>query len=288
MATHLIPIGRFAQITRLSLKALRLYGETGLLPPVYVDPESGYRYYSLAQAAVAARIRLLRSVDMSLEDIQTALQAPNEAAVGQLLAKQQQRLSARITRDQEALLLLQRIVEKPDRFLAFAAQVKEVPEQTYLSLHQHAAYGTFGPVIRSALITLIEFAARSDIYRPELPPLIISHQYDSDQFRERGVDLEVAVPTSRLVDAESRITSSLLPGGLAASVVHIGPYRELEVIYPALGMWIEEQGYIPTGPPRNAILTNYPIVTNPTEYQTEVLWPVKRREEVVALSNTPV
>src|SRR5215472_8801142 len=102
--TNLIPIGRFAQITQLSLKALRLYAETGLLLPTYVDPESGYRYYSLAQAALAARIRLLRSVDMSLEDIRAALQAPDEAAVGQLLARQQQRLSARITRDQEALL----------------------------------------------------------------------------------------------------------------------------------------------------------------------------------------
>src|SRR5215472_2341321 len=98
---NLIPIGRFAQITRLSLKALRLYAETGLLLPAYVDPGSGYRYYSLAQVAVAARIRLLRLVDMPLEDIRAALQAPDEAAVGQLLALQQQRLSARIERDRD-------------------------------------------------------------------------------------------------------------------------------------------------------------------------------------------
>jgi effector-binding domain-containing protein len=76
------------------------------------------------------------------------------------------------------------------------------------------------------------------------------------------------------------MTSSLLPGGPAASVVHIGAYRELEVIYPALGMWIEEHDYIPTGPPRNAILTNHAVVANPAEYQTEVLWPVRRREDV--------
>ena len=60
--TNLIPIGRFAQITHLSVKALRIYAQEGLLQPIYVDPESGYRYYTLAQATLAARIRLLRLV----------------------------------------------------------------------------------------------------------------------------------------------------------------------------------------------------------------------------------
>ncbi|MDQ3672281.1 MAG: MerR family transcriptional regulator, partial [Actinomycetota bacterium] len=32
----LIPIGQFAAASRLSLKALRLYDENGLLPPAYV------------------------------------------------------------------------------------------------------------------------------------------------------------------------------------------------------------------------------------------------------------
>jgi effector-binding domain-containing protein len=170
-------------------------------------------------------------------------------------------------------------LEKPDRFLAFTVQVKEEPEQSFLSLRQHAAFGTFGPVIRGALTTLIEYAARCGIYRPDLPPLIIQHQYDSDQFHEQGVDLEVGVLTARLALQSGQMTSSLLPGGLAASVVHMGAYHELEFIYPALGLWIEEHNYIPTGPPRNAILTNHALMANPSEYQTEVLWPVRPREE---------
>jgi len=39
----LVPIGRFSKMTRLSVKALRLYDENGLLPPAHVDPSSGYR-----------------------------------------------------------------------------------------------------------------------------------------------------------------------------------------------------------------------------------------------------
>ena len=63
-----------------------------------------------------------------------------------------------------------------------------------------------------------------------------------------------------------------------ASVIHLGPYHELGIIYPALGVWIEEHGYSVTGPPRNVILTNHMCVFNPVEYQTEVMWPITRSD----------
>ena len=37
-------------MTRLSVKAPRLYDELGLLAPAWVDPASSYRYYTPAQA----------------------------------------------------------------------------------------------------------------------------------------------------------------------------------------------------------------------------------------------
>ena len=37
----LLSIGAFANLTRLSLKALRLYDQLGLLQPRFVDPQSG-------------------------------------------------------------------------------------------------------------------------------------------------------------------------------------------------------------------------------------------------------
>lgn len=57
----LIPIGQFAAASRLSLKALRLYDENGLLRPAQVDPATGYRSYRLDQLRSATLISLLRS-----------------------------------------------------------------------------------------------------------------------------------------------------------------------------------------------------------------------------------
>jgi len=49
----LLTIGRFAEITGLTARALRLYDRLGLLRPTVVDLDSGYRYYSPDQVAVA-------------------------------------------------------------------------------------------------------------------------------------------------------------------------------------------------------------------------------------------
>ena len=66
---ELMTIGAFARRSRLSLKALRLYDELGLLPPSAVDEATGYRRYAENQLGRARLIGLLRQLDMPLERI---------------------------------------------------------------------------------------------------------------------------------------------------------------------------------------------------------------------------
>ena len=78
---NLISIGQFAAASRLSLKALRLYDENGLLPPARVDPVSGYRSYRLDQLRSATLIGLLRSAGMPLVEIRRVLDDPNVSRI---------------------------------------------------------------------------------------------------------------------------------------------------------------------------------------------------------------
>src|SRR5687767_7723820 len=66
---ELMTAGRFALATMLSAKALRLYADRGLLPPRLVDPTNGYRYYSDDQVRTGWLIALLRSAELSLDEI---------------------------------------------------------------------------------------------------------------------------------------------------------------------------------------------------------------------------
>lgn len=70
-----LTIGAFSRITHLSIKALRLYDESGLLPPIHIDPNTGYRYYSADQVERARLVAWLRRLGMPLARIQAVCAA---------------------------------------------------------------------------------------------------------------------------------------------------------------------------------------------------------------------
>ena len=49
---NLLSIGEVSKIKGVSIKALRYYGELGILNPAYINEESGYRYYKLEQLII--------------------------------------------------------------------------------------------------------------------------------------------------------------------------------------------------------------------------------------------
>ena len=82
--TRALTIGEFGRRCGLSVKALRLYDLSGLLPPAEVDPVSGYRRYAVDQLDRARRISLLRRLDMPLAVVAEVLAGTDEQAVVRL------------------------------------------------------------------------------------------------------------------------------------------------------------------------------------------------------------
>ncbi|WNM34925.1 MerR family transcriptional regulator [Streptomyces sp. Li-HN-5-11] len=82
MSGDMLTIGAFAKACRLSPKALRLYDELELLRPARVDPDTGYRYYAVAQLERARLVAWLRRLGMPLAEIRTvcALDPPRAGA----------------------------------------------------------------------------------------------------------------------------------------------------------------------------------------------------------------
>ena len=267
---NLVPIGRFSQITQLSIKALRLYAEQGLLCPKYVDPDSGYRYYSLAQTQAAARIRLLRQLEMPLEEIRAVIHAENPEAVRFLLVQHQERIAGRIRQHQHALILLQRLLENKEELVSYPVKVKEVTTQPILSIRIQTPPEAFDQAVPSASQELIDYVERLGVRSKDLPPLIILHTYT-----EEMADIEVGIPVERTVAGEGRITSNVLAGGPVAYIMHVGPYEELGTVYPALAAWIQEHGHETNGPSYQLLWTDPSQVSDPAQYRTEVLWPIR-------------
>ena len=82
-------IGEFAQIAQVSSRQLRFYDELGLLKPVRIDQQTGYRYYSVRQLPRLNSILALKELGLSLEQIASLLDSevsPNELR-GMLMMK---------------------------------------------------------------------------------------------------------------------------------------------------------------------------------------------------------
>src|SRR5919202_2615518 len=126
MTEDLIPIGPFGQAARLSQKALPLYDENGLLPPVRVDEESGYRYYDWRQVRRARRIALLRQAGMSLAQIRRFLDDPRRDALDAYGARLQAEHADRL----EVLDFVRATTEEEPMY---HVELKQEPEQRYVS-----------------------------------------------------------------------------------------------------------------------------------------------------------
>ncbi|MEV8098021.1 MerR family transcriptional regulator [Kitasatospora sp. NPDC085879] len=96
---ELLTVGQLARRVGLTAKALRHYDRVGLLAPAVVDPDTGYRFYGAEQIAHARLVRLLRSVDLPLEQVRLCLADPDDESVAaRVLSEHRRRLRARLDR----------------------------------------------------------------------------------------------------------------------------------------------------------------------------------------------
>jgi DNA-binding transcriptional MerR regulator len=135
----LMTIGAFAERTRLSPKALRLYDRLGLLPPAWTDPASGYRFYSEDQVAGARLVALLRRLGMPLPAIAgIAAKPPGEAA--EAVAGYWAGVESAMADRRVLFSYIQARLTGAD-MAKYDVQTRIIPERTLLSISRHLHAG---------------------------------------------------------------------------------------------------------------------------------------------------
>ena len=92
MKNGLVSIGRMAGMNRVTVATLRLYDQLGLLTPRYTDPDTGYRYYDIAQNARLDMIAYMKELGMSLGEIGDVLRQEDITLIEIILARKNERL----------------------------------------------------------------------------------------------------------------------------------------------------------------------------------------------------
>lgn len=64
-----LSIGQMARLNQTTVQALRLYDSLGILKPIYVNDQNGYRYYDVKQSAQLDMIHYMKATGMTLKEI---------------------------------------------------------------------------------------------------------------------------------------------------------------------------------------------------------------------------
>ena len=147
-----LSIGAFAADTGLSIKALRLYDKLGLLAPAEIDPDSGYRYYTVDQQRRAKLIFLMRRMGMPLATIKSVLDT-NESQAAEIATCYQHEMQRRVNDSQAILPSLLALLRNEEIQMSFEVQRQSIPEMQIagirkrvfvkdLEKHIHQSIGT--------------------------------------------------------------------------------------------------------------------------------------------------
>jgi DNA-binding transcriptional MerR regulator len=130
-----LSIGEFARRSRLSLKALRLYDERGVLVPSRVDQASGYRYYDTAQLDQARLVVMLRELQLPLKRVKELLACDPADAAKRIAEHWHDAEAAHDARRELADYLVNRLRGK--RPVMYEVATREIPERSLLCLKRN-------------------------------------------------------------------------------------------------------------------------------------------------------
>ena len=270
--TQLFSIGEVAALFHLSVSSLRHYEEQGLLRPEWVDPATGYRYYSTRQFEVLNTIRYLRALDMPLAEIADFFRDRNPAAMEAKLQRQKEAVIAK----QQAL---QRIEKKIDNRLRGL---------------QDAEASVLGD-IRLRTAELCRIAWRSDKLKirgfldMEAPirklegnqpePLIflgkVGVGITAEHLQAGRVDRYDGI--FLVLDEEDRYEGEVrtLPASPCVTVRFRGSHPEAPEQYRRLLAWMEEHRLQAAGFSREITMIDYGLTEDPEKFVTEISIPVR-------------
>jgi DNA-binding transcriptional MerR regulator len=260
-------IGEFSKITGLSIKALRLYHEQGILVPTAINPDSNYRYYDQVNVDRARAIALLRQMMFSLDDIKEILkQSQDDADTISFLATNRTRIEEKIRDMKSVSDSLSKLIEDEEKARRLLSNSPYKVEEKTLPPLQIAGIRIRGPYNESgkAFATLGKSLGRFICGKA------MNLFYDSE-YKEQDAEFESCFPV-RPVRSPDGVDCRKLEGGKAVTLIHRGPYTTLGRSYARIFSHIRNQGYEALSPSREVYVKGPGMIFkgNPSRYLTEI------------------
>ena len=260
----MLSISEFSRVSEIPVKTIRYYHELGILSPLKIDARNGYRYFGDESLEAVNRIKILKTLGFSLNEIKHVLSICNE--------------------DKDVIIYIQtklhEVKNKVSYYKSIEKQLKkiktqicQIPENPVYNIHEKLEKQTHIAGIRfkgkyqeigkyySLLYKKVGLAAKGK-------PWVL--YYDLD-YREDNADIEACIEISKSVDING-LNCRILPGGKVVSMLHQGKYGTQGSSYKKLFEYCSSNGYKIIAPIKEIYLKGpgllFPV--NPDKYLTEI------------------
>lgn len=240
-------IGEFARLGGVSVKALRFYDEQGLLSPDYIDPQTGYRYYSLDQTQALAVITNLRAAGFSIAEISTLLrQKPPVKDFEEAIAEKRRELNqARISIENKLKIVdaLAKSLREASAGALTNLRLTAIPQQLAHSIVETVPH--LGSPVTAKFEKAETQVAKAGARAPTSPFMI----FHDPPLKKADIKVEVCIPITH--EPETGLSVTDAPGSdFACAIAYAGSYAKTDALYEQMGAWIKTAGLSPAGPLR--------------------------------------
>ncbi|MBR9648103.1 MerR family transcriptional regulator [Clostridium tyrobutyricum] len=165
-----ISITDLARLRNVTTETLRYYDRIGLFKPIYVDPNTKYRYYSILQYEKLGTIKELRQLGMKLKEIKEYFDNRSSKKSLSMLVNKHSELKDKITK----LQLLEISISQKINFLKSAIDESNTNNVVLKKFYDRKIF-TFGKLMKNQIDLSYGFLELENSFE-EIAPILASNR----------------------------------------------------------------------------------------------------------------
>lgn len=262
-------IGEFSTMSKTTIKTLRYYEKEDLLKPVYVDLDTGYRYYETSQLVELSKIISLRQIGLSIKDIKSILNGQN---IKEILTIRKKELEENLILFNTQLSKINYLLE--DKNMKNEIFTKEIP--SYIVYYQEGLISDFSKISEFVL----QAGSACHKANPSLKCVTPDYCYISyldGEYKEKDIKIRYAQAVEKIGVETDKIKFMKTNPITAVCIYHKGSYENLRDSYNIILKYIEDNGYEIIDNVRECYIDGCWNKDNVEDYLTEIQFPVIKK-----------
>ena len=262
-------IGDFSSMSKTTIKTLRYYEKEGLLTPVYIDQNTGYRYYESSQLIDISKIISLRQIGLSIKEIKKVLDGYD---MKEILNNRKNEIEKNIKNYNIELSKINYLLEESN--MKNEIFIKDIP--SYIVYYRDGIIEDLSKITEFVLETGSECAEANPGLKCVTPEYCYVSYLDGE-YKEKDVKVRYAQAVEDFGNVTDRVKFMKSNPITAVCIYHKGSYDNFRESYEIILKYIEENDYEIIDNPRECYIDGCWNKENEEDYLTEIQFPVNKK-----------